>query len=48
MIKAGGAYKMVGEEKVMIESLLCIRQAGADITLSNFAHKTAGLSCRMG
>ncbi|XP_038986511.1 delta-aminolevulinic acid dehydratase, chloroplastic-like [Phoenix dactylifera] len=33
MIKAGGAYKMVGEEKVMKELLLCIRQAGADITL---------------
>nr|XP_029116546.1 delta-aminolevulinic acid dehydratase, chloroplastic-like [Elaeis guineensis] len=39
MIKAGGAYNMVGEEKVMMESLLCIRQAGADIALSYFPRK---------
>ncbi|XP_061358155.1 B-type cell cycle switch protein ccs52B-like [Gastrolobium bilobum] len=31
MIKAGGALKMIDEEKVMMESLLCLRRAGADI-----------------
>jgi delta-aminolevulinic acid dehydratase/porphobilinogen synthase len=34
MIKAGGALKMIDEEKVMMESLLCLRRAGADIILT--------------
>ncbi|KAG1365034.1 delta-aminolevulinic acid dehydratase, chloroplastic [Cocos nucifera] len=47
MIKAGGALKMVDEEKVMMESLLCIRRAGADIILTYFARQAASLLCGM-
>jgi delta-aminolevulinic acid dehydratase/porphobilinogen synthase len=39
MIKAGGVLKMVDEEKVMMESLLCLRRAGADIILTYFARQ---------
>ncbi|KAL0919166.1 hypothetical protein M5K25_011240 [Dendrobium thyrsiflorum] len=41
MIKAGGVLKMVDEEKVMMESLLCLRRAGADIILTYFARQAA-------
>ncbi|KAL7117943.1 hypothetical protein ACP275_03G104400 [Erythranthe tilingii] len=37
MIKAGGVLKMIDEEKVMMESLMCLRRAGADIILTYFA-----------
>ncbi|XP_019711227.1 delta-aminolevulinic acid dehydratase, chloroplastic isoform X1 [Elaeis guineensis] len=47
MIKAGGALKMVDEEKVMMESLLCIRRAGADIILTYFARQAASVLCGM-
>nr|DAD35152.1 TPA_asm: hypothetical protein HUJ06_005792 [Nelumbo nucifera] len=43
MIKAGGALKMVDEEKVMMESLMCLRLAGADIILTYFC----STSCKM-
>lgn len=45
MIKAGGTLKMVDEEKVMMESLLCIRRAGADIILTYFARQAANVLC---
>ncbi|KAF1871216.1 hypothetical protein Lal_00020008 [Lupinus albus] len=41
MIKAAGALKMIDEEKVMMESLLCLRRAGADIILTYFALQAA-------
>ncbi|GKV37711.1 hypothetical protein SLEP1_g45706 [Rubroshorea leprosula] len=37
IIKAGGLLKMIDEEKVMIESLICLRRAGAGIILTYFA-----------
>lgn len=37
MIKAAGVLKMIDEEKVMMESLMCLRRAGADIILTYFA-----------
>jgi porphobilinogen synthase len=45
MIKAGGALKMIDEEKVMMESLLCLRRAGADIILTYFALQAARFLC---
>jgi porphobilinogen synthase len=45
MIKAGGVLKMVDEEKVMMESLLCLRRAGADIILTYFARQVANVLC---
>ncbi|VAI55056.1 unnamed protein product [Triticum turgidum subsp. durum] len=45
MIKAGGVLKMVDEEKVMMESLLCLRRAGADIILTYFARQAANVLC---
>ncbi|XP_020253257.1 delta-aminolevulinic acid dehydratase, chloroplastic-like [Asparagus officinalis] len=47
MIKAGGVLKMIDEEKVIMESLLCIKRAGADIILSYFARQAAGILCGM-
>ncbi|KAK8946725.1 hypothetical protein KSP39_PZI006648 [Platanthera zijinensis] len=41
MIKAAGILKMVDEEKVMMESLLCLRRAGANIILTYFAVEAA-------
>lgn len=41
MIKAAGTLKMVDEEKVMMESLLCLRRAGANIILTYFARQAA-------
>jgi Delta-aminolevulinic acid dehydratase len=43
MIKAAGVLKMIDEEKVMMESLMCIRRAGADIILS--LHAKLLVSC---
>ncbi|KAI3993661.1 hypothetical protein MKX01_002674 [Papaver californicum] len=45
MIKAGGALKMIDEEKVMMESLMCLRRAGADIILTYFALQAARCLC---
>ncbi|KAI3994181.1 hypothetical protein MKX01_012438 [Papaver californicum] len=45
MIKAGGALKMIDEEKVMMESLICLRRAGADIILTYFALQAARCLC---
>lgn len=47
MIKAGGVLKMIDEQKVMMESLLCIKRAGADIILSYFARQAAAILCGM-
>ncbi|MBU0483228.1 MAG: porphobilinogen synthase [Proteobacteria bacterium] len=41
MIKAGGANGWIDEEKVMAETLLSIRRAGADIILTYFAKDMA-------
>ena len=45
MIKAGGALKMIDEEKVMMESLMCLGRAGADIILTYFALQAATYLC---
>lgn len=45
MIKAGGALKMIDEERVMMESLMCLRRAGADIILTYFALQAARCLC---
>lgn len=45
MIKAGGVLKMIYEEKVMMESLMCLRRAGSDIILTYVAHQTARCLC---
>ncbi|EPS73981.1 delta-aminolevulinic acid dehydratase, partial [Genlisea aurea] len=45
MIKAGGALKMIDEERVMMESLMCLRRAGADIILTYFALRAAQCLC---
>lgn len=45
MIKAGGVLKMIDEEKVMLESLMCLRRAGADIILTYFALQAARCLC---
>ncbi|XP_077237684.1 aldolase superfamily protein isoform X2 [Tasmannia lanceolata] len=45
MIKAGGVLKMIDEEKVMMESLMCIKRAGADIILTYFAQPAARFLC---
>lgn len=45
MIKAGGVLKMIDEEKVMLESLMCLRRAGADIILTYFARQAATILC---
>lgn len=47
MIKAGGVLRMIDEQKVMMESLLCIKRAGADIILSYFARQAAAILCGM-
>lgn len=48
MIKAGGALGMIDEQKVMMESLMCLRRAGADIILTYFARQAASVLCGMG
>ncbi|KAB2030643.1 hypothetical protein ES319_D05G247400v1 [Gossypium barbadense] len=45
MIKAGGVLKMIDEERVMMESLMCLRRAGADIILTYFALQAARSLC---
>ncbi|KAK1548833.1 hypothetical protein Q3G72_015058 [Acer saccharum] len=45
MIKAGGVLNMIDEERVMMESLMCLRRAGADIILSYFALQAATCLC---
>ncbi|KAH9691220.1 Delta-aminolevulinic acid dehydratase 1 [Citrus sinensis] len=45
MIKAGGALKMIDEQRVMMESLMCLRRAGADIILTYFALQAARCLC---
>ncbi|XP_043700820.1 delta-aminolevulinic acid dehydratase, chloroplastic-like [Telopea speciosissima] len=45
MIKAGAVLKMIDEEKVMMESLMCLRRAGADIILTYFALQAARCFC---
>ncbi|KAH9620885.1 hypothetical protein KSS87_011235 [Heliosperma pusillum] len=45
MIKAGGVLKMIDEERVMMESLMCLRRAGADIILTYFAVQAAKCLC---
>lgn len=45
MIKAGGVLKMIDEEKVMMESLMCIRRGGADVILTYFALPAARCLC---
>ena len=48
MIKAAGALGMVDEQKVMMESLMCLRRAGADVILTYFARHAAAVLCGMG
>ncbi|MGQ9819503.1 MAG: porphobilinogen synthase [Candidatus Kapaibacteriales bacterium] len=43
MIKAGGQMGWIDEEKVMIESLLSIKRAGADLIITYFAKDIAKL-----
>lgn len=45
MIKAGGVLKMIDEERVMMESLMCLRRAGADIILTYFALQAGRTLC---
>ncbi|KFK22247.1 hypothetical protein AALP_AAs53955U000100 [Arabis alpina] len=45
MIKAGGILKMINEEQKMMESLMCLRQAGADIIVTYFALQAATFLC---
>ncbi len=41
MIKAAAAQGWVDERKVALESLLCIKRAGADIILTYYARQAA-------
>jgi porphobilinogen synthase len=43
MIKAAGAKKWIDEPRVMVESLTCIKRAGADFILTYFAREMAKL-----
>lgn len=45
MIKAGAAKGWIDEEKVMMESLMCLRRAGADVILTYFALQAARYLC---
>ncbi|KAL2503578.1 Delta-aminolevulinic acid dehydratase 1 [Abeliophyllum distichum] len=45
MIKAGGQFKMIDEERVMMETLMCLRRAGADVVFSHFALQAARCLC---
>ncbi|KAE8669462.1 ERF019 protein [Hibiscus syriacus] len=45
MIKAGGVLKMIDEERVMMETLMCLCRPGADIILTYFALKAANSLC---
>eukprot|EP01018_Ginkgo_biloba_P007898 Gb_13789 [translate_table: standard] len=48
MIKAAAALGMIDEKKAMLESLLCIRRAGADVILTYFALQAARCLCADG
>ena len=41
MIKAAGQLDWIDEERVMIESLIAIKRAGADMILTYFAKEMA-------
>jgi len=41
MIKAAGAKGWINEEKVMMESLLSMKRAGADLIITYFAKEVA-------
>jgi porphobilinogen synthase len=41
MIKAGGKLGWIDEEKVMIETLISIKRAGADMVITYFAKDVA-------
>ncbi len=43
MIKAAAERGWIDEERVMLETLLCIRRAGADLILTYYAKDAAGL-----
>lgn len=45
MIKAAAAQGMLDEKKAILESLLCIKRAGADIILTYFALQAARYLC---
>eukprot|EP00249_Psilotum_nudum_P028912 c38926_g1_i1 orf=91-1374(-) len=45
MIKAAAAVGMLDEKKAILESLLCIKRAGADIILTYFALQAATYLC---
>ncbi|VVB10150.1 unnamed protein product [Arabis nemorensis] len=45
MIKAAGLLKMIDEEKVMMESLIYLRRAGANLILTYFALHAATILC---
>ena len=44
MIKAAGQMGWIDEEKVMMESLICIKRAGADFIFTYFAKEAAALT----
>lgn len=41
MIRAAAAAGMLDEKKAILESLLCIKRAGADVILTYFATEAA-------
>ncbi|VVA94633.1 unnamed protein product [Arabis nemorensis] len=43
--RAGGVLKMINEEKVIMESLMCLHRAGANIILTYFALQAATCLC---
>ncbi|KAL2520337.1 Delta-aminolevulinic acid dehydratase 1 [Forsythia ovata] len=45
MIKADGVLKMIDEERVMMESRMCLRRDGANIIISYFALQAARCLC---
>ncbi|PIA27094.1 hypothetical protein AQUCO_08300057v1 [Aquilegia coerulea] len=45
MIKAAGFFRMIDQEKVMMESLMCLRRAGADVILTYFALQAGRCLC---
>jgi porphobilinogen synthase len=42
MIKAAAGQGWINEKKVVMESLLCIKRAGADLIITYFAGDAAG------
>ncbi|KAF8389868.1 hypothetical protein HHK36_024385 [Tetracentron sinense] len=45
MIKAGGVLKMIDDERFMMDTMMCLRWAGADIILTYFALQAARCLC---